>query len=107
MGLPTAEKPAMACLASRLPYGQPITAERLGRVEQAEGALRKLGFLELRVRDHDTVARIEVAADDMASLLALRSDAVAALKRCGYTYVSLDLAGFRSGSGNDVLKGRP
>jgi uncharacterized protein len=101
--LPTWDKPAMACLSSRIPYGMPVTIEALGRIEQAEALLRTLGLRQLRVRHHDDVARIEVEAQDMAALLDRRDVVVEGLKRIGYTYVTLDLAGFRSGSMNDVL----
>jgi len=103
MGLPTWDKPAMACLASRVPYGQPITADRLARVEQAENALRDWGFVACRVRDHDTVARIEVPAEDFSRLLAVRDELVRRLKTLGFTYVSMDLGGLRSGSMNELL----
>jgi len=107
MNLPTWDKPAMACLASRVPYGQVITAERLGRIEQAERAVRELGFRQVRVRDHDQVARIEVPAEDLPRLLELRIQAAAAMKQAGYAYATMDLLGFRSGSANEVLAGRP
>jgi uncharacterized protein len=103
MNLPTWDKPAMACLASRVPYGQAITAERLGRIEQAERALHELGFGQVRVRDHDRVARIEVPAEDLPRLLGLRIEVAAAMKRAGYAYATMDLMGFRSGSANEVL----
>ena len=103
MNLPTWDKPAMACLASRVPYGQAITAERLGRIERAERAVRKLGFRQVRVRDHDRVARIEVPDDDLPRLLELRIQVAAAMKRAGYAYATMDLLGFRSGSANEVL----
>lgn len=103
MALPTWDKPAMACLASRVPYGEPITAEKLSRIERAEDFLRDLGFRQVRVRDHETVARLELEAGEMARALAERERIVAALKALGYAYVSLDLAGFRSGSMNEVL----
>lgn len=104
MGLPNWDKPASACLASRVPYGTPITSEALNRVEQAEATLRSLGIARLRVRDHGEIARIEVAPRDFPLLLERRELVVARLKRLGYTYVALDLAGFRSGSMNEVLK---
>jgi len=103
MDLPTWDKPAMACLASRIPYGQPITAERLARVEQAEYVLKDLGFATCRVRDHDTVARIEVPPDDVPRIAELGDRIAPALKRLGYTYVTVDLQGFRSGSMNETL----
>lgn len=103
MKLPTWDKPAMACLASRVPYGQTITSERLARIERAEQALRDRGFRQVRVRDHNTVARIEVPQEDMDRLLSQRKIVIDALNACGYAYVAMDLAGFRSGSSNEVL----
>ncbi|NLX57764.1 MAG: ATP-dependent sacrificial sulfur transferase LarE [Phycisphaerae bacterium] len=103
MGLPTWDKPAMACLASRVPYGETITSERLARIERAEQAIRDMGFRQVRVRDHGDVARIEIPADDLARLVGMRTEAVVRLKGCGYTFVSMDLEGFRSGSFNEIL----
>jgi uncharacterized protein len=104
-GLPTWDKPAMACLSSRIPYGTEVTVEALERIGAAEAFLRSLGIRQLRVRHHDDVARIELEPDDMAVLLdaATRARAVERLKELGYKYVTLDLAGFRSGSLNEVL----
>ena len=104
-GLPTWDKPAMACLSSRIPYGTEVTIEALERVGAAEAFLRSLGVRQLRVRHHDDVARIEVEADGMAVLMAdgTREHVVERLKEIGYRYVTLDLAGFRSGSMNEVL----
>ena len=102
-GLPTWDKPAMACLSSRLPYGTPVTVEALERVGAAEAFLRSLGARQLRVRHHDDTARIEVEPQDIAVLIEQRERVVARLKELGYRYVTLDLAGFRSGSLNDVL----
>ena len=102
-GLPNADKPAAACLASRIPYGTAVTPRRLGMVERAEDALRDLGFRGFRVRHHETVARIEVPADQLALAVDRREQIVERLTEAGYTYVALDLAGFRSGSGNAVL----
>ena len=102
-GLPTWDKPAMACLSSRIPYGTPVTIEALDRIEEAEAFLRSLGLRQLRVRHHSDVARIEVDANDMAGLVEHRAAIVERLKQLGYKYVTLDLAGFRSGSLNDVL----
>lgn len=101
--LPTWDKPAMACLSSRIPYGTPVTIEALDRIEEAEMYLRTLGLRQLRVRHHNDVARIEVEASDMAGLVEHRDEIVERLKELGYTYITLDLAGFRSGSLNDVL----
>ena len=104
-GLPTADKPAMACLASRIPYGTPVTAEVLAQVERAEEALRGAGFSQCRVRHHGDIARIEVAVNDLPRLLdsALREKLVHALKAAGYRYVTLDLQGYRMGSMNEHL----
>lgn len=106
LGLRTWDKPAMACLSSRFPYGTRITQEKLTRVEQAENLLRYgLGFREVRVRDHGVTARLEVSTSKFAQLLeaAVREQVVTHLKGLGYTYVALDLAGFRSGSMNETL----
>lgn len=105
MHLPTWDKPSMACLATRIPYGETITAERLRRIEQAECALNGLGFRQVRVRDHGVVARIEVPPDQIARAAQLRGRIVSALKELGYNYVALDLEGFRSGSMNETLPG--
>jgi uncharacterized protein len=104
MGLPTWDKPAMACLASRVPYGQPITAEKLSRIERAEYVLKDLGFAQCRVRDHDTIARIELPVEDLPRAIRQGDRIAAALKALGYTYVTLDLEGFRSGSMNEPLR---
>ena len=105
LGVPTWDKPAMACLASRIPYGSEVTPEKLLQIAEAELALRKLGLRELRVRHHDRVARVELGAEELASALAepLRSQIVAAVKGAGFAYVAVDLEGFRSGSMNEVL----
>jgi uncharacterized protein len=93
----------MACLSSRIPYGTSVTVEALGRIERAEALLRSLGLRQFRVRHHNDVARIEVEPQDMASLVDERRTVVDGLKAIGYKYVTLDLAGFRSGSLNEVL----
>ena len=103
MGLPTWDKPAMACLASRIPYGERITADRLGRVEAAESFLKDAGFTACRVRDYDALARIEVPTASLPALLAARDGVTAAFKALGYIYVTMDLEGLRSGSLNQVL----
>ncbi len=103
LGLPNWDKPSSACLASRLPYGDPITAEKLTQIGRAEGVLRDLGLRQYRVRHHGDVARIEVAQADFDVILAHREHIVAALKALGYAYVALDLVGFRSGSMNEVI----
>jgi uncharacterized protein len=106
LGLRTWDKPAAACLSSRLPYGTPVTVEVLGRVERAEAGLRRLGFAQVRVRHYGDVARVEVDADDLVDAVARRTEVVAAVKAAGYAYVTLDLEGFRSGNLNAAL-GRP
>ena len=105
-GLPTWNKPSFACLSSRFPYGQLITLEKLSTVEAAEQFLRTRGLRVFRVRHHEKIARIEVLPDDMLRLAQepLRSELVAHFKTLGYTYVTLDLAGFRSGSMNEGLQ---
>lgn len=107
LGLPTWDKPAQACLSSRIPYGTPVSIEALERIARAEAFLRRLGFRQLRVRHHDTVARIEVEPQDLPRLVdpQVREQVVRHLRSLGYTYVTLDLAGFRSGSLNEVLAG--
>lgn len=108
LGLPTWDMPSAACLASRFAYGEPITAEKLMRVGKAEERLHDLGFSQLRVRVHGTrgeLARIEVAPGEIARIAeeGVRSQVVELLRGLGFTYVSLDLAGFRSGAMNEVL----
>jgi len=103
LGLRTWDKPAAACLSSRLPYGTPVTLGRLAAVESAEAALRGLGFGQLRVRHHGEAARIEVEPDVLAEVLARRDEVVDAVRRAGFAFVALDLEGFRSGSLNRVL----
>jgi pyridinium-3,5-biscarboxylic acid mononucleotide sulfurtransferase len=106
LGLRTWDKPAAACLASRLPYGTPVTLGRLSAVERAEAALHALGFGQLRVRHHGEAARIEVEADELALVVSRRADVVTAVREAGFSFVSLDLEGFRSGSLNRSLDGR-
>ena len=103
MDLPTWNKPAMACLASRLPYGREVTPETLSRVERAEYVLMDMGFEQCRVRDHGSIARIEVPPPEIARAAEHRIHIVSALKLLGYAYVTLDLEGFRSGSMNETL----
>ena len=107
-GLPTWNKPASACLASRIPYGTRITPETLQTVEQAENALRDLRFAQVRVRHHDTVARIEVAPDEIARLIdpQLRETVVQQLRALGYQFITLDLQGYRMGSFNEALSSK-
>jgi uncharacterized protein len=103
MHLATADIPASPCLASRMAYGLEITADRLAQVEKAEDLLRSLGFVEFRVRHHDTLARIEVTGQDMSRLLEYRGRITESVKALGFTYVTMDLQGFRSGSLNEGL----
>ena len=105
-GLPTWDKPAQPCLSSRIPYGMPESVEALGRIARAEACLKELGLREFRVRHHDTIARLEVGPDDMALLVEpeVRERLVSDLRALGYLYVTLDLAGFRTGSLNAALK---
>lgn len=99
-GLSVADKPSMACLSSRIPTGIPVTAERLSRIEQAERLLRAWGFTQFRVRDHDGLARIEIGADELDQALspAFARAAAATLEGLGFEHVTLDLAGYRTGS---------
>lgn len=108
-GLPTWDKPAMACLASRFPYGTSITVEALRQIERAEDYLFARGFRQVRVRHHGPVARIEVMADEMPRLLEEAPSVVQHLKSLGYRYVTLDLQGYRTGSMNEdgSVPGRP
>ena len=103
--LPTWDKPAMACLSSRIPYGTPVTVQALDRIGASEAFLRGLGIRQLRVRHHDDVARIEVEIDALPIIVEHRERIVRRLKNLGYKYVTLDLAGFRSGSMNEGLPG--
>jgi uncharacterized protein len=132
LGLPTADKPQMACLSSRIPYGERVTPDKLRMIEAAENVLRDLGFYDVRVRHHELhgpgggaakagfpnarpasavahLARIEVGAGEMAKFLAsgTAQRVVEALKQAGYTHVTLDLQGYRRGSTNEVLSSAP
>jgi uncharacterized protein len=109
LGLPTADKPAAACLASRVAYGDPVTARLLGRIEAAEAALHELGLRRCRVRAHanGTVARIELPEADLATALGRREAITAAVTGAGFTFCALDLAGLRSGSMNALLSLTP
>jgi uncharacterized protein len=100
LGLRTWDKPAAACLASRIPYGTPVTITTLDGVGRAEAALHRLGFRQVRVRHHGEVARIEFELDDLSAALARRVEVVAAVKAAGYRWVAVDLEGFRSGNLN-------
>ena len=100
--LPTWDKPQMACLASRIPYGTPVTPERLARIEAAEAGVRAAGLRQFRVRDHGSVGRIEVAAEEMDLAFARREDIAQAVRRAGFALAALDLEPFRSGRLNEV-----
>lgn len=105
LGLPNADKPAAPCLASRIPYGTPVTPLRLSMVEAAEDSLRQLGFTGFRVRHHETMARLEIPLDQIMRLMSpeFLDEVVRAVRQAGYEQVTLDLQGFRSGSGNAAL----
>jgi uncharacterized protein len=102
-GLPNWDKPAAACLSSRIPYGTLITLEMLSQVEQAERFLHQLGVRQVRVRHHEGIARIEVEPQDFPLIMEHREQISSALRELGYTYVALDLAGFKSGSLNAAV----
>ncbi len=105
LDLPNWNKPAYACLSSRFPYGQSITEEKISMVSKAEKYLRDLGLIQFRVRHHETIARIEVLPEDIHTLTnsPAKEDLTARFKEIGFTYVTLDLTGYRSGSMNEVL----
>lgn len=105
LNLPTWNKPAFACLATRFPYGERLVADKLTKVGKAEGYLRQFNFKQLRVRHHDDLtARIEVLPEDMPFFLEHRLEVVARFKEVGYNYIALDLMGYRTGSMNEVLE---
>jgi len=103
LGLRTWDKPAAACLSSRVPYGTSVTVGVLGRIDRAEAALVALGFHELRVRHYGETARLEVPIDDLTRVLEHRDEVVQAVRAAGYGYVTVDLEGLRSGNLNDAL----
>jgi pyridinium-3,5-biscarboxylic acid mononucleotide sulfurtransferase len=105
-GLPTWDRPASACLASRLPYGTEVTPERLALVERGEAALRDLGFRQFRVRLHEKLARVEIAPEELPRAMSpeVAASIAARLKAAGFTYVALDLEGYRQGSLNETLR---
>lgn len=103
LGLPTWDKQSFACLSSRFVYGEEITAQKLGMVDKAEQLLLDLGFHQLRVRIHGTIARIEVLPDEFEKLLQNRTQIVTAFKGYGFSYVTMDLQGYRTGSMNETL----
>lgn len=104
LGLAVWDKPAAACLSSRVPYGSPVTREKLTRIDQAESVLKALGFRQCRVRDHGDVARIEVEPVFLTRLIEMRMPVSESFKKIGFPYVALDLVGFRSGSMNEVIQ---
>jgi uncharacterized protein len=103
LGLPSWDKPALACLSSRFPYGQEITSEKLAQVARAEEYLRREGFRQVRVRHHGEIARLEVGTEEMERAFTLREEISAELKDAGFLYVALDLSGYTSGSLNTAL----
>lgn len=103
LGLPNWDKPSMACLASRFPYGEEITEGKLNRVAAAEAAIRALGFRQLRVRAHSDLARLEVGPDEFERAWETRAEIASALKSAGFTFAAVDLEGYRSGSLNEGL----
>ena len=106
IGLGVWDKPASACLASRIPYGTSVTRERLAKIAQVEAALKTMGFRQLRVRYHGDVARIELGLDELARAFEQRDAIVVAGKKAGFKYITLDLGGYRQGSHNEVLIGK-
>jgi pyridinium-3,5-biscarboxylic acid mononucleotide sulfurtransferase len=109
LGVPVWDKPALACYSSRIPYGTPVTIEALQKVGRAERLLHSLGFRQVRVRHHDTIARIEVGRADFPRLIEdeINRQVVEGFKAIGYAYVTLDLQGYRSGSMNELHRKRP
>lgn len=103
LGLPFWDKTPAACLATRIPYGEPITEQKIHMIESAEGTLRREGFSGIRVRSYGGIARIEVPGEEMQRLVAMRNRIVPLLKEAGFSYVTVDLEGFRSGSMDEVL----
>lgn len=102
LGLPTHDKPSMACLSSRIPYGTPIEIDVLRKIEVAEEVIRKAGIRQVRVRYHGAIARIEVAEEEIETVMQNRASIAEALRRLGFLYVALDLSGYRTGSMNEV-----
>lgn len=103
MNLPTWNKPSMACLASRIPYGETLTEKKLSQVDAAENILIKAGFNQLRVRLHGKIARIELLPEDFPKIISIREEITARLKNLGFDYVTLDLQGYRTGSLNEII----
>jgi uncharacterized protein len=103
LNLPTASKQSYACLASRFPYGEKITKEKLERVGNAEFEIRKLGFSQFRIRSHDNLARLEFIPSEMDKAWSIKSQLTEIIKKSGFSYITLDLTGYRTGSMNEVL----
>ena len=103
LGLSDADRPASPCLSSRVPYGEPITIEKLSQIDQGEEYLRTLGFKEFRLRHHDKMARIELESSELTMAMGKRDEIVAELKKLGFQYITIDLEGFRSGRMNEVI----
>ena len=106
LGIPNWDKPSAACLSSRIPHGTPVTIQLLSQVEQAEMVLHSLGIRQARVRHHGEMARLEVSPDDFDLVLSQRDKVVEQLRAIGYTFVALDLAGYRIGSLNELIKAK-
>jgi uncharacterized protein len=104
MGLPTWDKPGAACLSSRIPFGERVTAEKLSQIAAGESILHAAGFRECRLRHHDTVARIEVPPQQIAEVLAKSAEIIPALKALGFVYVTIDMQGLRSGSLHEAVR---
>lgn len=104
LGLVTWDKPSLACLASRIPYGRKISKSLLGRINRAEAFLKRLGFKEVRLRHYDGLCRIEVLKSDIPRLVARRKQVVDRLKKLGYNYITIDLEGYRTGSMNELIR---
>tara|TARA_B100000579_G_scaffold352630_1_gene307070 strand:- start:4934 stop:5728 length:795 start_codon:yes stop_codon:yes gene_type:complete len=104
LGLRTWDKPAAACLASRIPYGTQVSVSLLRRLDRAESALKNLGFNQLRVRDYGEIARLEIDLEELSKAVDLRAEIVEAVQSVGYQYVTLDLEGFRSGNLNQSIQ---
>lgn len=104
MGLPTWDKPSFACLSSRIAYGEQVTIEKLRRIEKSEKTIRQLGIRQVRVRTHGNIARIETDPEDMAILIENHKEVSQVLQEFGYSFVTMDLTGYRSGSMNKLLE---
>jgi uncharacterized protein len=104
LGLPTWNKPSFACFSSRIPYGEKITKENLLRIEKSERYLKSKGFWQVRIRDYGNICRIEVLPEEFEKILKEREQILKKFKKIGYLYITLDLAGYRTGSMNEVFK---